>query len=108
MITTPVAAQNIYEQQRQMHEFVTNHWKSPVAVNDIGYVGFQNDEYVLDLWGLGSEEARRLIRADDPDMLRKLTAKHDVHLAMIYEEFFYNVIPADWRKVAELHLSTTE
>ena len=106
MITTPVAAQNIYEQQRQMHEFVTQHWKSRVAANDVGYIGFQNDEYVLDLWGLGSEEARRLIVANDPERLRKLTEKHDVHLAIIYEMLFPKVIPADWWKVAELKLST--
>jgi len=105
VITTPIAALNIYEQQRQMHEFATRHWKAPVAVNDIGYVAFQNDEYVLDLWGLGSEEARRLRQSGDRDMLRKLTEKHDVHLAMIYEESFSQDIPADWQKVAELGLS---
>lgn len=105
LMTTPIAAQNIYEQQRQMHEFVTRHWKGPVAVNDIGYVTFENDGYVLDLWGLGSEEARRLRQARDLDMLHKLTAKHGVHLAMIYEEAFSNIIPADWRKVADLRLS---
>lgn len=104
LMTTPVAAQNIYEHQRQMHEFVARHWKAPVAVNDIGYVAFQNDAYVLDLWGLGSEEARRLRRAGDPDMLHKLTERHDVHFAMIYEDVFS--IPADWRKLAELRLST--
>jgi hypothetical protein len=107
IITTPIAAQNIHEQQRQMHEFATRYWKAPIAVNDIGYVAFQNDQYVLDLWGLGSEEARQLIRADDPDRLRKLTVKHDVHLAMIYDELFSKVIPADWQKVAELQLSSS-
>jgi hypothetical protein len=107
IITTPIAAQNIYEQQRQMHDFVTRSWKSAVAVNDVGYVGFQNDEYVLDLWGLASEEARQLIRAEDPERLRKLTAKHDVHLAMIYDELFSKVIPADWQKVAELRVSSS-
>lgn len=107
IITTPVAAQNIYEQQRQMHDFVTNHWKSRVAVNDVGYVGFQNDQYVLDIWGLASEEARQLIRADDPDRLGKLAAKHNVRLAIIYDKYFYKIIPSDWLKVAELRLSTT-
>jgi hypothetical protein len=106
LMTTPIAAQNIYEQQRQMHEFVAHHWKAPVAVNDIGYVAFQNDGYVLDLWGLGSEEARRLRQSGDSDMLHKLTVRHGVHLAMIYEHAFPDAIPADWRKVAELRLST--
>jgi hypothetical protein len=105
-MTTSIGAENIYEQQRQMHNFVTQHWKAPVAVNDIGYVAFQNDGYVLDLWGLGSEEARRMRMSRDPDMLHKLTANHGVHLAMIYEEPFSSVIPTDWRKLAELHLTT--
>lgn len=105
-VTTPIAAQNIYEQQRQMHEFAVHHWNAPVAVNDVGYVGFENDEYVLDLWGLASEEARQLILTNDPERLRKLTDKHDVHLAMIYDELFPDVVPADWWKVAELNLSS--
>ncbi len=75
-------------------------------MNDIGYVAFQNDGYVLDLWGLGSEEARRLRQSGDSDMLHKLTVRHGVHLAMISEQVFSDSIPADWRKVAELRLST--
>jgi hypothetical protein len=106
LLTTPVAAQNIYEQQRQMHEFVTRYWKAPVAVNDIGYVAFQNDQYVLDLWGLASEDARQLRQAGDRAMLKTLTDKHGIQLAMIYEKAFPGLIPADWRKVAELRLST--
>jgi hypothetical protein len=106
LLTTPVAAQNIYEQQRQMHEFVTRYWKAPVAVNDIGYVAFQNDQYVLDLWGLASEDARQLRQAGDRGLLEKLTEKHGIQLAVIYEKAFPGLSPADWRKVAELRLST--
>jgi hypothetical protein len=104
VVQTPFAARNIYEQQFQMHEFVTRHWKAPVAVNDIGQVSFQNDLYVLDLYGLASEEARQLGRARDPDLLPKLTGKRDIHLAMIYEDWFPGYIPADWQKIAALRL----
>lgn len=106
VITTPVAAQNIYGQHYQMHRFATRQWQSPVAVNDIGYVSFRNDQYVLDLWGLGSEEARQLMRANDRDRLRKLTAEHDVHLAMIYERGFPGLIPSEWIKIGELRLNS--
>jgi hypothetical protein len=106
LLTTPLAAQNIFEQQRQMHEFVTQYWKAPVAVNDIGYVAFQNDHYVLDLWGLASEDARQLRQARDRGMLRKLTEKHGIHLAIIYEKAFSSIIPQDWHKIADLQLST--
>jgi hypothetical protein len=105
LLTTPVAAQNIHGQQYQMHRFVTRYWKAPVAVNDIGYISFQNDQYVLDLWGLGSEEARRLIRKADKDLLRSLTAGHNVHLAMIYESYFLDLIPVEWQKLADLRLN---
>ena len=52
LLTIPVAANNIYEQQFQMHRFATGWWKKPIAVNDLGWVAFRNDAYVLDLWGL--------------------------------------------------------
>ena len=104
VVQTPFAARNIYEQQFHMHEFVTRHWKAPIAVNDIGQVSFQNDLYVLDLYGLASEEARQLGRARDPDLLPKLTGKRDIHLAIIYEDWFPGYIPADWHKIGEMRL----
>ena len=104
IVETPFAARNIYEQQFHMHEFVTRHWKAPIAVNDIGQVSFQNDLYVLDLYGLASEEARELGRARDPDLLPKLTGKRDIHLAIIYEDWFPGYIPADWHKIGEMRL----
>jgi hypothetical protein len=106
IITTPIAAQNIYQQQRQMHEFAARYWKGPLAATDIGYVSFQNDEYVLDLWGLASEEARELNRTGNRHLLPALTVKHDVHLAMISDRLIADVLPADWRKVAVLELAS--
>src|SRR5262249_29726849 len=56
---TPASSRAIYEQNYQMHRFVADFYRRPVGVNDIGWVSYRNPNYVLDLWGLGSETARR-------------------------------------------------
>ena len=64
---------------------------APVAVNDLGWVAWRNDEYVLDLWGLASLqalEARRTyvesawieaqfaVKAADQQQLRGVVPEH--------------------------------
>ena len=105
LCTVPIAANNIYEQQFQMHRFATGWWKKPVAVNDLGWVGYRNESYVLDLWGLGSHEALRArMEGRDPSWMSPMAGKHGVGLAMVYESW----VPAraaGWIKVGELRLS---
>ncbi len=103
IITTPMAASNIYHQQAQMSRFITDFYQKPVAVNDLGLVSFNNDEYVLDLWGLGSSQARQLRKAGGVKWMGDLTKAYQVDLAMIYQapNWFPNV-PPNWVKVAEL------
>lgn len=100
---SPAASANIYQQHYQMHRFVQEYFPDRVAVNDLGYVSFGNDNYVLDLWGLGSEEARRLSSNNrwTPDLLDQITQRHDIAYAMIYEDWFEET-PADWCRIAEL------
>jgi len=102
----PLASNNIYEQQYQMHRFVTEFYHGPVAVNDIGLVTYKNPNYVLDLVGLSSDEARRL-NLNNPTAAdyQALLARHNIHLAMVYDEWFAGKIPANWVKVATLKLS---
>jgi hypothetical protein len=57
--TMPLASRNVFLQQAQMARFAADYWPDPVAVNDIGLVSYQDDDYVLDLWGLANTEARR-------------------------------------------------
>ncbi|MEM7722497.1 MAG: hypothetical protein AAF376_08990 [Pseudomonadota bacterium] len=103
-LLTPAASENIFLQQQQMHIFATEHFPHPVAVNDLGFVAFDNDGHVLDLWGLGSEEAR--LRRARPDFgmrdLRELTEGAGTVYAMIYDDWFIGVIPPDWCRIAEL------
>lgn len=101
---TPVASLGIYEQHYQMHRFATDFYRRPVGVNDLGWVSYRNPHYVLDLWGLGSEEARtlRANAAAEPAWLGRLVAEHGVGLVMIYDQWFPGQIPRSWRKLATL------
>lgn len=105
LLQTPFAANNIHEQQYQMHRFVTEAYKAPVAVNDLGYVSYGNDSFVLDLWGLGNERARKARAQAAPGWLEGLAADYKIGLAMIYEDWFRGQIPQGWIKVAELRLA---
>ncbi len=98
------AAGDVHGQHFQLHRFAADFYAAPVAVNDLGWVSYRNPHYVLDLWGLGSEEARAA-RAGDPSgrWMDDLARRHDVGLAMIYTSWFER-LPAGWRAVARLSL----
>jgi hypothetical protein len=105
LITLPLAANNIYEQQYQMHRFAADFWRHPIAVNDLGYVSFRNDQHVLDLWGLASPQALKArMNHEDPKWMNDLTQKHGVRIAMIYSSWFPD-LPAGWKKVGALRLT---
>lgn len=105
--TTPAASRNIFEQQYTMHRIATEILPETVAVNDLGWVAWRNDQYVLDLWGLGSEEARRAMRAstDMEAYLRDMTTRTGAAYAMIYPEWFGNRVPPEWCSIAALRTS---
>lgn len=92
----PLAAHNIYQQQYQMRKFVLNWVKSPVAVNDIGWVAFNNPSYVLDLWGLGNFQVYKMRTSEKNCIwMEKLAKEHQIKLAMIYKNWFHPT-PANW------------
>lgn len=97
---TPRACGDIYTQQHQMHRFVTEFHRGPVAVNDLGWVAYRNPQPVLDLWGLGSETARRA-RAEKPmdaSWIECEVARYGVKVALLYEAWF-PALPATWQRV---------
>jgi hypothetical protein len=102
LASTPFASNNIYDQQYQMHRFVSDYYHEPVAVNDLGWVSFQNPSYVLDLAGLASQEALAA-RLNEPnsDWMRRLSVEHGVRLAMIYDGWFPSH-PTGWVRVGTL------
>lgn len=101
LITTPMGARNIDRQQYQMHRLATECWNKPVAINDLGWVSLRNDHYVLDLYGLGSEAARKARATAEPGWMDKLVAGKGVELAMIYADWFPDM-PKSWVRVGTL------
>ena len=100
----PVASNNIYEQHYQMHRFVAEFYKKPVAANDIGFLSYRNSEYILDLWGLASSKAlssRHL--ANNENWMEDLVQSKNIGLAIIYDNLFLSV-PDSWNKLGMLHL----
>jgi hypothetical protein len=105
LATLPLAANNIYEQQYQMHRFVVAFERRAVAVNDLGFVSFGNRYYKLDLLGLGSPSLlAKPDRVSMSEWLEQNVPRHGIETAMLYEEWFED-LPQAWRKVGELRLS---
>jgi hypothetical protein len=86
-----------------MHRFATQFYQGPVAVEDLGWVSFRNDEYVLDLWGLANRRAARARVAGRPGFRTELAQEHGVELAMLYTAWYPDP-PDGWTAVAELAL----
>ncbi len=98
----PIDANNIRVQQLQMHRFVVDYWKGSVAVNDLGWVSWQNPFYVLDLYGLGNSKSLqyRMTRSNSAWM-DVLCKNYKVRLCMLYETWF-PTLPPTWTRVGTL------
>lgn len=105
-LRTPRASENIYQQQYQMHRFAADFLRGPVAVNDLGWVAFDNPYPVLDLWGLGNDEARTARQTGDRQWPGGLVARHGSAVVMVYSDRIAagGHLPADWRLAARLYL----
>lgn len=103
-LITPNASKNVYVQQYQLHRFTTELFDFPVAVNDLGWTSYRNDTYVLDLWGLGSETARRLIRRAGmtPEAIAALSDAKNIKYALLYESWFNYNVPSAWCRIGVL------
>ena len=103
-LTTPLGARNVADQQKQMAIIARDYLDEPVAVNDLGFVSLYAPRYVLDLGGLASYEAL-LARANPATdvWVADLMKRHHVEQAMVYDGL-YPRRPANWIRVATLHL----
>lgn len=103
-MSLPKAANNIFTQQYQMRKFVLDWVKSPVAVNDIGWVSFNNPYYVLDLWGLGNYQLykKRYSQTSSQWMIQPVAKSH-IKLVMIYNSWFLEP-PKTWKLLGCLFL----
>ena len=103
-ILTPLASNNMYEQQYQMSRFVSEYYRRPVAVNDLGLVAYYGGQYVLDLFGLGSRAALEMNETQtNGEWMNTLAEQHNVKLVMMYESWFADQ-PESWIPLGELHL----
>jgi len=103
-LTTPLGARNVADQQKQMAIIARDYLRESVAVNDLGFVSLYAPRYVLDLGGLASYEAL-LARANPATdvWVADLMKRHHVEQAMVYDGL-YPRRPANWIRVATLHL----
>lgn len=96
------ASNNIYSQQYYMSE-IASEYNASVGVNDLGLVTYKNDNYVLDLFGLASQEAMKARLSGNTELMQELVVANNVGLVMIYDEWFTKR-PKEWVKIGELHL----
>jgi hypothetical protein len=103
-LTTPLGSRNIADQQKQMAIIARDYLDEPVAVNDLGFVSFYARRYILDLGGLASYEALRARASPATEVwVAELMGRHHVEHAMVYDGL-YARRPANWIRVATLHL----
>lgn len=101
---TVQATNNIYEQQYQMARFINEYYaNTPIAANDIGALAYFNDNYLLDLYGLGNTEVISLkIKGKyDDKAINRIATEYDVKIAVIYDQWFEERIPDKWVKCGE-------
>jgi len=103
---TPVASQNIYQQQYQMARFVRDYYKKNFVVNDIGVVSYRLPQniYVLDIAGLASQESFLQLNKN-AEWADSFTRRHNAGLAMIYTDWLRE-IPPTWSLLGRLVLGS--
>lgn len=103
---------NIYEQQVQSARFLKKYYNnSKVVANDIGAICYFSDIHLLDIAGLGSKEMiefnekEKVFDSKFENYLTKYSSENNYGLAIVYEEWFMQHVPKNWRKVAVLKIS---
>ena len=104
---TPLATNNIYEQQYQMARFIAAYYpRGAVVANDVGLISLEAGGPVTDLAGLGSTDILRLLRADGgrpglrPDQVEPILRRNGADVIVIYPQWFSPALTAGWYPVA--------
>lgn len=101
LFQAPFGARSIWAQQGSM-VLVTRVVGEPIALNDIGLVSYASGVRVLDLWGLGSEAARRARLRGTVGWVGATLDESDVELAMVYPNWFAGQLPRDLQPVLSM------
>jgi hypothetical protein len=99
----PRACRHTFLQNVQVGRLLAAHGAGEaVAVNDIGAASFFGAARTVDLVGLAEVEVARARRAGtfDAEFVRRLTAARGVSLAVVYEDWFPEQLPAAWVRLA--------
>lgn len=103
-LRVPFASAAIYNQQ-YYNSMIVRELHEPVAVNDLGLAALNGNQYILDLWGLGSVEALHYRKTtEDVGWMSTLMNNKNVHYAFVYNEWFPER-PKNWIEVAEMRLT---
>jgi hypothetical protein len=103
LVYIPEATANIYEQQYQMGLFLARFYEGqPVALNDIGAASFLGRIECVDLAGLADIDAATHLLSGlyESEDVRDIADAKDVRIAIVYDSWFGNRIPANWRRAA--------
>jgi hypothetical protein len=103
IVYIPQATKNIYEQQYQMGLFLGRFYEGrAVALNDIGAASFLGDIDCVDLAGLADIDVARHLLAGlfESEDVRDIAEAKDARIAIVYDSWFGNRIPASWRRAA--------
>lgn len=96
------AGEHIWRLHGQLRRIATEVVDGPVAVNDIGWVSYDNDRPVLDLVGLSSRDAlTHRLAHDPPEWMEELVAARRARIIMVYAHWF-EALPASWVQVGTL------
>lgn len=100
----PLAMANVYNQQYQMGHFLQRYYNdSTIAANDIGAITYFTNIKLFDMVGLASNEPVALKRSNrfNKEAVRKLIADKQVKVVMIFDDWYKDVIPEEWKKAGE-------
>jgi hypothetical protein len=103
LLYIPQATTNIYEQQYQMGLFLGRFYEGQsIALNDIGAPSFLGHIDCLDLAGLADMDvAKRLLGGlYESEDVRDIADARAVRIAIVYDSWWGNRIPANWRRAA--------
>jgi hypothetical protein len=101
---TPTAMGNVFEQQYQMGLFFRDNYAgTPIAINDIGAVGWMSSSPILDVYGLATQEVADKKRhgAWTAEALEALASDRGVRAVAVYERVLAPLIPSTWILVGE-------
>jgi len=96
---TPIASNNIYNQQYQMALFLDRYYVGEtVMMNDIGFANYLTDIVCIDKWGIGTLDIGQswLNGSISAETIQAAAETHGVKIAAIYID---ELVPEDWEIV---------